>query len=89
MGSSKMKPGGGYAYKVVSSPPRALFCHLCQLVARDPQLTVCCGTNFCKGCLENKASKEGDHDCPACNHTDAVTAFPNKLSQEIDCAVPQ
>ena len=79
MASSK-KVGDGYAYTFVKSPPKALFCHLCQLVARDPQLTVCCGTNFCKGCLEKKSSKEGDHGCPACNHTEVVTAFPNKLS---------
>ena len=80
MASSKMKLGGGYAYKFAKTPPKALLCCLCQLVARDPQLSVCCGTNFCKGCLERREGEEDGRGCPACNHTDVVTAFPNKLS---------
>ena len=77
--SSMVEQGSGYYYKFVSAPPAALFCYLCQLVARDPQLSVCCGTNFCKRCLEKRTSPEGG--CPACNDTDvALTAFPNKMS---------
>ena len=80
MASSKMKAGDGYTYEFVATPPKALSCHLCYLVARDPQLSVCCGTNFCRGCLERKTSERGSRGCPACNHTGIVTAFPNKLS---------
>ena len=77
--SSKVEQGGGYFYKFASTPSAALFCYLCKLVARDPQLSVCCGTNFCKRCLEKRTSQECG--CPACNDTDvALTAFPNKMS---------
>ena len=71
--------GSGYAYKFVITPPGALLCQICQLVARDPQLSVCCGNNFCKLCLEKRTSEEGG--CPACDDSDVFfTTFPNKLS---------
>ena len=70
---------GGYSYKFVTAPEESLFCHLCQLVARDAQLSVCCGTNFCKQCLGRRASETSG--CPACNDVNVVlTAFPNKMS---------
>ena len=73
------KRGGGYAYKFVTAPEESLFCYLCQLVSRDPLLSVCCGTNFCKQCLERRASETSV--CPACNDMDVnFTAFPNKMS---------
>ena len=74
-----MKQRGGYAYKFATTPPEYLFCLLCRLVARDLQLSVCCGTNFCRRCLETRAKEKSG--CPACKETDiALTAFPNKLS---------
>ena len=36
MASSKIKAGDGYTYEFVATPPKALSCHLCHLVARDP-----------------------------------------------------
>ena len=79
MASSEAKQGGGYSCKFSEAPSAALFCHLCQLVARDPQLSVCCGTNFCKNCLLNRIGEEGG--CPACTDSDAVlTTYPNKMS---------
>ena len=79
MASSAIKQGGGYACKFSKTPPAALFCHFCQLVARDPQLSICCGTNFCKTCLEKRKSEGGG--CPACNDADVVlTTYPNKMS---------
>ena len=74
-----MTRGYGYNYTFVVAPPKELFCHLCELIARNPQLSVCCGTNFCKQCLAKRRSKEGG--CPVCNDTDvALTTFPNKMS---------
>ena len=74
--------GYGYTYSFVVTPPKELFCHLCDLIARDPQLSVCCGTNFCKQCLAKRrtpAAEEGG--CPVCNDTNvALTTFPNKMS---------
>ena len=69
---------GGYPCKFVITPPGGLLCQICQLVARDPQLSVCCGNNFCKTCLDEINSDEG---CPTCDDKDCIfTAFPNKLS---------
>ena len=71
--------GSGYAYTFVITPPGALLCQICQLVAREPQLSVCCGNNFCKLCLEKRISEEGG--CPSCDDSDVFfTTFPNKLS---------
>ena len=71
--------GGGYSCKFSAAPSAALFCHLCQLVARDPQLSVCCGTNFCKNCLLSRTGEKGG--CPACTDADDVlTTYPNKMS---------
>ena len=79
MASSALKQRGGYSYNFSTTPPATLFCHLCQLVARDPQLSICCGTNFCKQCLETRTSKESG--CPVCNDADVVlTTYPNKMS---------
>ena len=71
---------GGYACKFVTTPPGSLLCQICQLVARDPQLSICCGHNFCKACL-NKV--ENDEGCPiaTCDENESIfTTFPNKLS---------
>ena len=69
---------GGYACNFVITPPGALLCQICELVARDPQLSVCCGNNFCKTCLDEINSDEG---CPTCDDKDSIfTTFPNKLS---------
>ena len=78
MMASSTAEQGGYSYKFATTPPEVLFCHLCQLVSRDPQLSVCCGTNFCKQCVEKKTSEEGG--CPSCNDTKPLIAFPNKMS---------
>ena len=78
MAANKGKKQGGYNFKFVITPPGALMCQLCQMVARDPQLSVCCGNNFCKTCLDMRNSEEG---CPTCTDTDCFfTTFPNKLS---------
>ena len=78
MAANEDKQRGGYDCKFVITPPGALMCQLCQLVAREPQLSVCCGNNFCKSCLETRKSEES---CPACTDNDCFfTTFPNKLS---------
>ena len=69
---------GGYACNFVITPPGALLCQICQLVACDPQLSICCGNNFCKTCLDKINSDEG---CPTCDDKECFfTTFPNKLS---------
>ena len=69
---------GGYGCKFVITPPGILLCQICQLVARDPRLSVCCGNNFCNTCLDQINRDEG---CPTCDDKDCIfTTFPNKLS---------
>ena len=68
---------GGYSCKFVITPPGALLCQICQLVARDPQLSVCCGNNYCKTCLDKVNNDEG---CPTCDDDEFFTTFSNKLS---------
>ena len=78
MAAIKDKQSGGYDCKFFITPPGALLCQICQLVARDPQLSVCCGNNFCKTCLDTRDDEEG---CPSCIDSDCFfTTFPNKLS---------
>ena len=78
MAAIKDELRGGYDCKFVITPPGALLCQICQLVARDPQLSVCCGNNFCKTCLDTRNDEEG---CPSCTDSDSFfTTFPNKLS---------
>ena len=78
MASSAVKQGGSYSYTFITTPPESLLCYLCQLVARDPELSVCCGTNFCKQCLKKRTNQESG--CPVCKDIDVLTAFPNKMS---------
>ena len=79
MAASEGTERGGYNYKFVITPPSTLICFTCKLVSRDPQLSVCCGTNFCKICLEARTSNK--HGCPVCSDWDnPLTTFPNKMS---------
>ena len=91
MAFRSMRKGDSFTYHFVTTPPVALICPLCQLVVRDPQLSCCCGTNFCKQCVDKTTNEK--NGCPACNNTDIVFAsFPNKMSERevkklIDCTV--
>ncbi|XP_011408344.1 PREDICTED: TNF receptor-associated factor 4-like [Amphimedon queenslandica] len=42
-------------------------CHICTLVARDPQQVTCCGKIYCKSCLESSKKKRQKLTCPDCN----------------------
>ncbi|XP_065886630.1 TNF receptor-associated factor 4-like [Dysidea avara] len=71
----------GYDYEFVNTPSESLVCKICHLPSRDPYLSVCCGHNFCKPCLDNykKATTIDIKVCPVCRGSD-FTKFPNKLS---------
>lgn len=59
--------GGGYDYDFVQNPPQRLICAICHLPCRDPQLSTCCGTNFCKVDIESfKKATSITKDCPVC-----------------------
>lgn len=63
--------GGGYDYDFLDNPPPdRLTCPICHLPCRDPQLSLCCGHNFCKTDIESfkKASPDVNEacKCPIC-----------------------
>ncbi len=57
----------GHDCEFVHPPPDCLQteCSVCLLVLRSPNITSCCGHNFCKECIE-RVQKDGK-DCPLCN----------------------
>ena len=66
---------GGYDHKFVGSPHDRFVCKICDLPCRDPHLTVCCGHNLCKSCLDNV--KKATEVCPVCRDGQFFTV-PNK-----------
>ncbi len=49
------------------------ICGLCSRVLADPQQTLCCGTHFCRSCIDDKCAA-GETGCPECN-TEKVRYF--------------
>ena len=68
---------GGYNYQYVESPPDQLVCNICQFPSRDPHLSVCCGQEFCKSCLDGSRKATNSTACSVCQNEEFVT-FPNK-----------
>ncbi|XP_065903082.1 TNF receptor-associated factor 4-like [Dysidea avara] len=66
---------GGYDHKFVAAPHDRFVCKICDLPCRDSQLTVCCGHNLCKSCLDNV--KKTTEVCPLCRDGQFFTV-PNK-----------
>ncbi|XP_065901677.1 TNF receptor-associated factor 4-like [Dysidea avara] len=80
--SSNKSGLGGHDHRYVDSPPERLVCVLCYLPCRDPFLSVCCGHNFCRSCMDGckevaSAVSVMPSTCPVCRHEEFVT-FPNK-----------
>jgi len=69
-------------YEFVCSIPDGLLCKVCLTVARDPQLTSCCGNNVCRTCFDKwrNATSSTSVSCPVCG-TPGVATFGNKLSE--------
>ncbi|XP_011407490.1 PREDICTED: TNF receptor-associated factor 5-like [Amphimedon queenslandica] len=61
---------GGYSYNFVAGdPPNEYLCHICTLVARDPQQVTCCYNIYCKSCLDTLKEKSQlgqGFICPTC-----------------------
>ncbi len=82
---------GGYSCELfVSTVPDELKCGLCKQVAREPNLTSCCGDHFCKLCIEQVIQDK--KPCPSCEEAE-FTIFTNKkyhkriLALEVQCAM--
>ena len=76
-GRSQQETFGGYDCEFVEPPTKAFQteCPICSLILRDPYLTNCCGTSFCRTCSERLDVKH--KPCPTCRE-DNFEVFPNK-----------
>ncbi|XP_065901684.1 TNF receptor-associated factor 6-like [Dysidea avara] len=74
MASSKLA-WKDYTIAFVSSPSKDYECSICLSILRDPYLTTCCGSHFCKACVEGV--KRGDNQCPLCREQ-PINAFVDK-----------
>ncbi len=64
----KERNRGGYECEFVQTPLPDSFqteCSVCLEVLRDVHLTICCGHNFCKECIERV--QKAEKSCPLCN----------------------
>ena len=70
MATADGAPYGGYSYKFVDGDlPDEYLCHICTLVARDPQQVTCCYNIYCKSCLDTlkeKGQLGQGFVCPTC-----------------------
>ena len=68
---------GGYDCEFVEPPPSVLQaeCPICSLILRDPYLTSCCGTHFCRTCSERLQAEH--KPCPTCREEN-FELFANK-----------
>ena len=58
----------GYEYEFVDQVPEDHFCKLCKHVAREPNITTCCGEILCKACIN--AIIQDKKPCPSCESND-------------------
>ena len=76
-GSPQQETFGGYDCKFVESFPSVFQteCPICRLILRNPYLTSCCGTHFCRTCSERLQAEY--KPCPTCRE-DNFELYPNK-----------
>ena len=53
-----------YEWEFVDPPPKLTICPVCSEVLKKPMLTECCGSHFCKACIQPPGP--GSHFCKAC-----------------------
>ena len=76
---STVSDPSGYKYEFIDKIPEHLLCPRCRCVAREPNLTSCCGESFCKDCIS--PYHHDDQPCPSCGEKDFVI-FLNKRDQK-------
>ena len=76
---------GGYDYEFVKEVNQLLKCSFCTFVARDPQVTKCCGECFCKTCTKLVLQAEQQAMCKIehCQHTSASYISQPKYNEMI------
>ena len=90
MAASKSPRVNGYSCKFVVAVNREHLCKLCQCVARDLSIAVCCGQHYCQACIS--PFQEGSKPCPGCGQ-EGFTVVPHVrhrqsiLSLEVCCSM--
>ena len=51
MAASQVKRVGGYRCEFIDPVSDDFICKVCNCVAREPNLTVCCGQHYCQSCI--------------------------------------
>ena len=77
-GSSKTV---GYQCEFVDAVSEDFVCGLCRHVAREPQLTSCCGETFCKACITPVS--EDKQPCPSCKTAEFTALLNVKYQRRI------
>ena len=74
-------PAAGYRCTFVESPPTWIqsVCPACRGVLREPYLTGCCGTSFCRGCIETV--RGGQKACPSCQEPTFAAMHDKRLEK--------
>lgn len=69
---------GGYVKRFVDPLPDELVCFICHCAAREPHQITCCGTVYCKTCL-NQQEQTKFSRCHTCRK--AIFSFHDKVSE--------
>jgi len=65
----------------VSSPSKDFECSVCLSVLSEPYLTTCCGSHFCKVCVEKV--KRNNNECPACREKPVNAVIDKYFSRQL------
>ena len=80
----------GYECEFVDQVPEDYFCKQCSHVAREPNITSCCGEILCKACVGSVVQDK--KPCPNCQETD-INYIPHKkykpkiLALKVHCSL--
>ena len=69
-----------YEYEFAGKVHDRLICVICYDPCRDPYMSVCCGHNFCKSCLDKALKAAVKILCPVCR-IEKFSFFQNKQAE--------
>ena len=81
MAASNKTSAGGYKCEFVRPYTEDFVCKICKYVARECNLTTCCGETFCQSCISQVL--EDKKPCPSCRKQEFVTYLNPKYQQRI------
>ena len=77
--------GGGHDYDFETPPPERLVCKICFLPCCEPEMSTCCGNNFCKSDVEKmRKATTVSKACPTCRNTTFLTYVNKQAHREIN-----